>query len=232
MQRKQLFKPTPFRSVLKRTPSIRRPAAIARARTLPINRSLKLATGENKFLDTTTSFTPDTTGEVPATGQLNLIPQGVEESQRIGRKVTINKISIRWVHAAGTTGTGSVYRILLVQDTQCNGAAATYSGVGGVLESSSVAAFRNLENSKRFIIHKDWFYALNYQAGVAGAFNTENKAITFNKDVNIPIEFDSAAATGAIGTIRSNNLFLLACSSADDDLSIVGGVVRIRYTDG
>jgi len=188
--------------------------------------------GEMKFLDTAQGFTFDTTGEVPAGGQLNLIPQGVNESERIGRKVTIKSIHARWqIQPNANTWLGSTLRLLLVQDTQCNGAAATYSGVGGVLESDSVTAFRNLENTNRFIIHMDKFFSLQPTAGILTAFNASPKCITFSKRCNIPIEFDSSATTGAIGTIRSNNLFLLARSSLDDDLIQCIGVVRIRYSD-
>jgi len=217
--------------IIAKTPALRGYARTGSAYTAKYRYGTS-PTGEVKFLDTATAFLFDTTGEVPATGQLNLVPQGVEESQRVGRKITIKSINIRWIvsSGAGTSGSDSL-RLLLVQDTQANGAAATYSGVGGVLESDSVTAFRNLENSNRFIIHKDWFINMNPTAGIVGAFNQTNKVITFNKKCNIPIEFDSSASTGAIGTIRSNNLFLLARSAAVDDGYQCAGVVRIRYTD-
>jgi len=47
---------------------------------------------ELKFFDTATSFSIDTSPEVPATGQLVLIPQGVTESTRVGRKCVIRSI--------------------------------------------------------------------------------------------------------------------------------------------
>jgi len=47
---------------------------------------------ELKFFDTALSFAIDTTVEVPATGQLSLIPQGVTQSTRVGRKATIKSI--------------------------------------------------------------------------------------------------------------------------------------------
>jgi len=187
---------------------------------------------ELKFLDTATSFTVDATGEVPTTGQLNLIPQGIGESERVGRKVTIKKVQLRWTVTANSNNfVGSVLRLMLVQDTQCNGQAATYSGVGGVLESDTVTAFRNLENVERFRVLKDWFLPMVPTAGIVTTFNVPIRCLTFNKSCNIPIEFDSAAATGALTTIRSNNLFLLARSSIDDDIFLVSGVVRIRYLD-
>jgi len=217
--------------IIAKTPALRGYARTGSAYTAKYRYGAS-PTGEVKFLDTATAFLFDTTGEVPATGQLNLVPQGVEESQRVGRKITIKSINIRWVISAGAGTTASdTLRLMLVQDTQANGAAATYSGVGGVLESDTVTAFRNLENSNRFIVLKDWFFSLNPTAGIVGAFNSTQKSITFNKKCNIPIEFDSSASTGAIGTIRSNNLFLLARGGVVDDGYQCTGVVRIRYTD-
>jgi len=187
---------------------------------------------EVKFFDTTHSFTCDTTGEVPATGQLNLIPQGITESTRVGRKITIKSINMRLLVQPNTTvWIGSIVRLMLVQDTQCNGDAATYSGQDGVLETDTVQAFRNLENTHRFIVHKDWYFPLTPKAGVVGAFNVEARTLTFNKKCHIPIDFDSSATTGVLDTIRSNNLFLLARSSMDDDIVQVQGVTRLRYTD-
>jgi len=188
---------------------------------------------ELKFFDTAQSFLVDSTGEVPATGQLNLIPQGITEATRVGRRITIKAIQMRVQFQYNVaTLTGGTFRFLLVQDKQCNGANATYSGAGGVLESDSVHAFRNLENTQRFIVHMDKFFSITPQAGVAGAFNQNVKLVTFIKKVWVPIEFDSSATTGAIDTIRSNNFFLLCKGhSGEDDIVTCTGVVRVRYVD-
>lgn len=188
---------------------------------------------EQKFFDTTNTFNFDSTGEVPATGQLCIIPQGVNESERVGRKVTIKHIMMRGflIPVAGTwTGGSEVIRLMLVQDTQCNGAAATWSGANGVLESDTVHAFRNLENSNRFKILKDWYTVLNAQAGVTTSFNQTTRTFFFSKNCSIPIEWDSVATTGALTTIRSNNLFLIA-RGANDDQVAYSGVTRLRYID-
>jgi len=52
---------------------------------------------ELKFFDTSLSFLFDTTGEVPATGQLVLIPQGVTESTRVGRKCVIKSVHLKGI---------------------------------------------------------------------------------------------------------------------------------------
>jgi len=190
------------------------------------------ASFERKFKDTALNFTVDLTGECPATGQLLTIAKGTAESERIGRQITVKKVQVRMTVAANTnTYVGGAFRILLVQDKQCNGSAATYSGVNGVLESDSFTAFRNLENSGRFVILKDWIETLQPAAGIVGAFNSAMKVLDFYYTCSMPVSYDSTADTGAIETIRSNNLFLLARSSFDDDLYQVSGVVRVRYID-
>jgi len=188
---------------------------------------------ELKFFDTALNFSIDTTGEVPATGQLNLIPQGVTESTRVGRKATIKSIQIRGELAYNpSTGTGgaTLVSIMLVQDTQCNGAAAA---VTDVLTANTMAtALTNLENSDRFKILKQWRVPINTGAGAAAAFASVVKNWSYYKRCSIPIDFDSTASTGAIGTIRSNNLFLLAgADSLSDDAVAVGGTCRLRFSD-
>jgi len=235
MQRTRPYKATPFRSPRTRTPTITRTTSISSARNYsrPVRRG---PPGEVKYLDTVLNFAFDTTGEVPATGQLNLIPQGAGEQERIGRKVHIKSIHIKanlLPNTAAWSG-GTTIRLLLVQDKQCNGAAATYSGVNGVLQNDSTMSFRNITNVDRFIIHKDWNMPINAPAGVTGSFSPKATVLEFHKKCDIPIEFDNSAATGALTTIRSSNLFLLARGSpaGDDDLIAVTGFARIRYIDG
>lgn len=110
---------------------------------------------ELKFFDTALAFNVDATGEVPATGQLVLIPQGVEDDQRIGRKCNITSIQLRGVvtlSPAASATASSVAYIYLVQDTQCNGAAAA---ITDVLTSATMGgALLNLSNTGRFRILK------------------------------------------------------------------------------
>lgn len=192
--------------------------------------------GELKFLDTTLNFAFDATIEVPVTGQLSLIPQGVTESTRIGRKCTLRSIQIRaklnLVPAASALSSAVTY-LYLVQDKQANGAAATASGTTGVFTSADASAgMFNLSESNRFIIHKRWTMDHNPPAGVSTAFNTVTHHIEFYKKLSIPMEY--TGTTGAIGTIRSNNLFFVSGSSGAgtfDDLVTMTGTCRVRFSD-
>ncbi len=190
-------------------------------------------TKEDKFLDTALNWTFDVTAEVPATGgQLNLVPEGTNQDERVGRKITIHSIQIRGSvildPAAGVIGTGIAY-LYLVQDTQCNGAAAAVTDV--VTSSNLNLGMINMANSSRFRILKR--FVMNFASPSSGGSTTtlteQAKAFEYYKKCNIPIEF--SASTGAITEVRSNNVFLIAGSVKADDLIIFAGVARIRFSD-
>jgi len=187
---------------------------------------------ELKFYDNSTNFAFDATGEIPVSGQLVEIPQGVTESTRVGRKCVIKsvqgKYALNFIPGAATASSTYVF-MYLVLDKQCNGAAAA---VTDVFESSAVAySPLNLNNSQRFRILKKFKAKLTSQAGVSGAFNKDTAYWEFYKKCNIPLEFSST--TGAITEIRSNNLFLIAGSDnqSDDTVNCVG-ITRVRFSDG
>lgn len=188
---------------------------------------------EKKFFDTAISFTVDATGEVPATGQLNLIPQGTTESQRVGRIANLKSIQLRlqikYAPAADTVGSDVVY-LFLVQDKQCNGAATTAATV--LTSTNFYEAMVNMANSDRFRIMARWALPVQSQAGVSAAYAQDVKALDMYRKINIPIEFDASVTTGAITSIRSNNLFLLAGTgnNTDDEVAI-NGTCRLRFTD-
>jgi len=186
---------------------------------------------ENKFFDTALSFNVDATGEVPATGQLVLIPQGVTESTRVGRSCVIKSIQLRgsmlFAPSTAASATTIVY-LYVVQDTQCNGAAAAVTDV--VTSTSLNVALTNLENSQRFRVLKRMKIRFNPGAGVTTAYNSVSVPFDWYKKCNIPMDYSDV--TGAIGTIRSNNIFLMAGTDGQsDDIVSVGGTARVRFSD-
>lgn len=190
---------------------------------------------EKKFFDTALAFTFDTTGEVPATGQLALIPQGDTESTRDGRKAVIKSIQIRGtltISPTASTVTDCVCYLYLVLDTQCNGAAAA---ITDVFTSNSMSDNQlQLNNSGRFRILKRWVKVFNPTAGGAPlttAFGSQTKVIEYFKRCNIDMDWNSTL--GAITEIRSNNIFLMAGSApagaGRDDVVTVVGSCRLRF---
>jgi len=169
------------------------------------------------------------------TSSLNLIPQDTTESGRIGRKVTISAIGWHWkcqlppVANAGAMPNGDTVRMMVVLDTQANGAIAL---VTDILDVANYQSFNNLSNSHRFRVLYDHVVSLSYMGVVADASNNfdsaqVNRNGTWYKRCHIPIEFSST--TGAIGEIKSNNLTILFISS-NGEAGIVSKF-RLRYTD-
>lgn len=183
---------------------------------------------ELKFFDTALGFTFDRTAEVPASGQLTLIPQGDTESTRDGRLAYIQSVQLRgnltYVPAAGATAATQV-TMYLVLDRQANGAAAA---VTDVFTSVAVETqLINLNNSGRFRVLKRWDWSFASPAGVTTAYN--NIVVPFNHYERMNLKVDWSGATGAITELRSNNLFLVAGSAFDDDTVTFTGVARLRF---
>ena len=175
---------------------------------------------------------------VSATGTiqagLNLIAQGVTESERIGRKCIITSIGWRYSvalveqDAVPTPAPPETFRIMLVLDKQANGA---FPAVLDILETADFQSFNNLANKSRFRTLMDNTFNLNHVdlasdgAGVVSSSEVRQD-FTFFKKVKIPLEF--SAGTGAIAEIRSNNLFVLLISRAG--LGSFESKMRLRFT--
>ncbi len=191
--------------------------------------------GELKFhdIDVDQAAADLSGGIILNAGTINIIAQGVTESQRIGRKVTIKNIGWRGllnltVTATTTLSAPQTVRLMMVLDKQCNGATAT---VLGVLESANYQSFNNLSNKGRFLTMCDKTIVLQPQNGAGNGTANDNSAVQeifeFYKKVEIPIEYDST--TGAITEIRSNNLFILIISDTATSTCTLDSKIRLRF---
>lgn len=164
------------------------------------------------------------------------IPEGNGESERIGRKITVRKLAWRFtiklteVDGAANPVNPDTIRVILYLDKQANGAAAATQDI---LEDNEFISFNNLANSKRFRTLMDRTYDINCHAGggdgVASDWVGTRVSDTFFKNVNIPIEYDNSATTGALATIRSNNINVLLLGQTGT--CSFDSKMRIRYTD-
>lgn len=187
------------------------------------------ASNELKFFDTSINTSIDSTGEVLAGGQINLVPQGTTESTRIGRKINIRAVDIKgYVAGNGITTTAEIMQICLILDKQCNGAAAGYTDV---FTTNDINSFRNMAYSERFQVLKTWRMAINPMVPIiAGtSFLPPYRNFTYHKNCSIPVEFSST--TGAITEIKTNNLFIVGIASGGDDTANLTAIVRIKYSD-
>ncbi len=177
------------------------------------------------------------TGNIMNSGTINVIAQDTTESTRVGRKVVVKSVMWRYElslpeqDAVATPASNDNVRCILYLDKQCNGATAA---VGNILQSADFQSFNNLANSNRFVILYDKTHTLNYQSMAsdnAGVVSQARHSVrgSFYKKCNIPLEYDSSAQTGAIGTIRSNNLGVLLISQSTQ--AGMDSQIRLRFSD-
>ncbi len=194
------------------------------------------AHGELKFLDFQLDDAVIASGGT-VTPTIHTIPEGNSESERVGRKVTIKKVGWRYKielpesDAQATPSEGDTVRAIMFLDKQANGATAA---VLDILETANWQSFNQLANKSRFRILMDRTHDLNYRGMAsdgAGLVSQANwvESHAFFKTCNIPIEYDNSANTGAIGTIRSNNIGVLMISKSG--LASMISKIRVRYSD-
>jgi len=190
--------------------------------------------GELKFFETTYNVAAIEINDDH--GSINLIPQGVTESSRVGRKCVIKSIHCRGsirLKEQTTAGGNAMLRVMLVLDKQCNGQDGDMTDV---LDSIPlIFSFRDLANTGRFQVLYDKMFVLNHLSG-SGRGTTDTlsygeveRFFKFNLKVNIPIEFSDV--TGAIGEVRSNNIFFTTAAQSLNSLAI-DTKWRVRFSDG
>ena len=136
---------------------------------------------------------------------------------------------IRLAQTSTASEAADIVRIIVYQDKQTNGTAAT---VTGILETADYRSFNNLANRQRFKVIKDMTLPINQGGGsTSGSINYGEHIVPFSffKKCRTPIEFDNSATTGAITTQRSNNFGVLIISR--DGTATYEYTTRIRYED-
>lgn len=193
------------------------------------------AHGELKFHDLDIDDAALATAGAITQASCNIIVQGVTESTRIGRKVTIRSILWRYtivndaISNSGGTLAQDVVRVILYQDKQTNGAAAT---VLNILETANYQSFRNLTTTGRFNILMDRSVNLrngsNAGNGTTNDYGEVDQQYKFYKRCAIPIEY--TAATGAITEQTTNNLGVLIIAKTAATVSF-DSKMRLRFSD-
>ncbi len=166
---------------------------------------------------------------------VNEIPQGVTESQRIGRTCRIKSIFWRFFltlptqDAVAVPPSGDAVRVIMYLDKQCNGAVAS-SAV--LLTTATIESFRNLAENHRFVFLFDRVITVNYRtlasdgAAVVSS-NNVRQWYTMYKKCDIPIEYNST--TGAITEIRSNNIGVNLVGNGG--IAGFSSNIRLRFSD-
>lgn len=177
---------------------------------------------EQKNIDIGVStLTPAAANQWSALTFLNQIAQGTTANQRVGRRLTITKLTIRWKTLV-TYG-----RLLVVYDHQSNGTAAA---ITDILTVNDINGVMNLINNDRFyVMHDEYINCSNNnsanQGGMAGTFTWDSR-----KKRNSPLQNQwSNATTGGIADCTTGAIYIMW--AADTTTSVLSFLSRIRYTD-
>lgn len=155
--------------------------------------------------------------------------------QRLGERVVLKSIHVKGNVQLGETAviaqSYGVLRLLIVLDTQANGA---FPAIGDILQSPTaydVVSFYALENSQRFRVLWDRTFDLDARNGNGTNSGGRMMSFKFNKRVNIPIHF-SNSASGVVNNIKSNNIvFASVGQSYSGSNMFIDSQCRIRFAD-
>jgi len=183
---------------------------------------------ELKFVDAATSTTLATTGlftsPVAAT-LLNGLTPGSTATTRIGRKIVMKSLYLRYSLSLAATSTGgSPVRIIIFYDKQAN---ATLPAITDLLEVSNFNSTNNLSNRDRFVVLCDH---VSEPVSVQNNFTVTG---SLYKKLSLETMFNTGAA-GTIGDITSGSVFI-TFATAVGGIGVAGAELnwrtRIRFDD-
>lgn len=174
----------------------KRPRSIAQAQM--IKKPTLYRSPEQKNIDTSSSTMIVAAATTSQQLLINGVDDGASPIQRIGRRITMTSLSIRFVGAlASTTAGGSPIRLAVIYDRQSNGVAPL---VTDVFQGDLIATQMNLANSRRFKVIVDE----NIESlGTAGPQGFQRHIY---RKLNLPVEFNDNS-TATITSITSGSLY-------------------------
>lgn len=199
-------------------------------RNLAMSRGLYggVRSGELKTIDIDPAeYVADTTGTVTL---LNGVATGTDFTDRIGRKIMMKSIYIQgFCYPVDTTTADTLARLIVVYDTQPNGAAPT---IANVLKTANSISQTNLDNRDRFRIIYDKRFAIptiNNTATQTYSYGA-NKVVKLYRKCNLETQFNNTGAT--ITAITTGSLYMITIGNQTAN---AGGKfalsTRIRFVD-
>lgn len=169
---------------------------------------------------------------------LNGIGTGVLTSQRVGRRVSLQKLAVRWIMSAANGLYYAPFRIMVVYDKAPNG---VLPAITEILNANTMLGQVNLNNTDRFMILKDLYpcergeqgYGAISIGGVGAGHN--GQAGKFTIKFNPPLQEQFLLSNNLIADISTGAIYLMWCMTGSQTTSAGSFVLsfssRVRYTD-
>lgn len=182
-------------------------------------------TGELKFIDVTGGNNPlASSAAFTAAELLNGLQTGATATTRIGRKINLKSLYMRYTVGLTATSTGGCqFRILVVYDKQANGAACT---ITNVLLTDDFKAPNNLSYRDRFVVLAD---ELTEPVSVQNNYQVVG---TLFRKLNLEQMFNDGNA-GDITDITTGSIYVFCAQSGGvgTGAPLFDFTNRIRFTD-
>lgn len=149
---------------------------------------------------------------------LNGMAQNDTSSGRTGNSILMRNCHMRLVFTQNSAATASIYRVMLVLDTQQVG--DTTPALTDILESASPLSPLSTANAGRFKILKNWFFTTD---------DTKNqtKVIEYYKDFRFHTRYNGTANTD----INKNGLYLVHMADQAVNYPTIDYSWKIGYHD-
>lgn len=186
---------------------------------------------ELKFKDV--DINDATVGQAGVVTAVMGVGQGITDSARIGRKLTFKhvswRISLNTIATADTNVSGGdIVRLMLVMDTQPNG--ATVATAAEILQVDNFQSYNNLNRKGRFRVLWDKTVAVNALMaagnGTANDTGTTFVHLEVYRKLDTPVEYSGVA--GATSEIQTNSLLTLVLSSVGERINM-DSKMRLRF---
>lgn len=153
---------------------------------------------------------------------LNIIDQGTSSLARIGEQVKLTRLNMNLFAQIHSSATASQMRVMIFHDKQVNQSTPSSSDIfqdntaGDILVSHL-----NLDNRRRFRVLLDRLLFMSQER--------PNARCTFNKKLNLHINFDGS--TSSVADQTTNALYLLLVANEATNTPTVTGNIVTRYVD-
>jgi len=165
------------------------------------------------------------------------------EQERLGNYIDLKSFSFNLQVAAGSAGAACQFvRLMVIKDKQANGKEGGVDwGVDEILQGPVVGPpafpgsvnatdrFRNLNETGRFQVLYDRRVMLNEDTASGKRCAIMKKNLSFKQPIRI--QYEKKTTTGAVGTIKDNNVWLMMLSDDTVNLPTVIGGLRTKYYD-